>query len=82
MLSALRVLIVEDSPGDPALLRRYLTKAFGAVEIAHVERIVQAFELLKLDTPDVVLLDLSLPTVTASRPATTSGSGGPTCRSS
>jgi diguanylate cyclase (GGDEF)-like protein len=61
MLNALRVLIVEDNPGDLALLRRYLTRVFGAVEIAHADRIVQAFELLELDSPDVVLLDLSLP---------------------
>jgi diguanylate cyclase (GGDEF)-like protein len=55
------VLVVEDDPGDAALLRRFVGRAFESREIVHVERIVEAFERLQLHTPDVVLLDLSLP---------------------
>ena len=60
-LPPLRLLIVEDDAGDAALLRRYVGRAFDVRELVHVERIVDAFERLQLHTPDVVLLDLSLP---------------------
>jgi diguanylate cyclase (GGDEF)-like protein len=60
-LPPLRLLIVEDDPGDAALLRRYVGRAYDVRELVHVERIVDAFERLQLHTPDVVLLDLSLP---------------------
>jgi diguanylate cyclase (GGDEF)-like protein len=60
-MEGVRILVVEDNPGDAALLRRYLRTASVAAEIAHVERLSDALELLRDQSPDIVLLDLSLP---------------------
>ena len=58
----LRVLIVEDSPTDAALLQAALTEWGGQLEIDHVECMEQAEQRLKQGAPvDVVLLDLGLP---------------------
>jgi diguanylate cyclase (GGDEF)-like protein len=58
----LRLLLVEDNPGDARLLRELLTEAAGEPPVLeHLERLEDA--LLRLVTPGVscVLLDLSLP---------------------
>jgi signal transduction histidine kinase len=62
-LGPLRILAVEDNPGDVRLLQRLLARAgLGAYEVAVAERIASALEHLGGGHGvDVVLLDLSLP---------------------
>jgi signal transduction histidine kinase len=55
----LRLLIVEDNPGDADLLREALSGKVSAID--HVERIADAIAYLAASPPDVILLDLSLP---------------------
>jgi PAS domain S-box-containing protein len=54
-----KVLLVEDEPGDARLLRDHLRG--GAFHVVHVERLAAAREHLAAGGIDVVLLDLSLP---------------------
>lgn len=58
----LRILLVEDNPGDARMLRELLRDA-GSLpfELTHVERLADARERMQTDGADVVLLDLSLP---------------------
>lgn len=58
MIVPVRVLLVEDNPGDARLLRETLPVAF---RIRHVERLDAAMAALRGGDTDVVLLDLSLP---------------------
>ena len=58
----LRILLVEDNPGDAELLREGLSMLGEATEIAHVSRMADAERYLAEGHPvDVVLLDLGLP---------------------
>ncbi len=60
--AALRVLLVEDSASDAALLQEHLLDVeFERFEVTHVERLDQALTRLGKQAFDVVLLDLSLP---------------------
>src|SRR5206468_278324 len=58
----IRVLLVEDNPGDARLLVELVrdTNA-GLFKLEHVERLEAAIERLTSDKFDLVLLDLSLP---------------------
>jgi signal transduction histidine kinase/DNA-binding NarL/FixJ family response regulator len=57
-----RVLLVEDNPGDARLTRDSLRySARGQYEVEHVERLAHAESILASGAVDVVLLDLSLP---------------------
>src|SRR5690606_33347448 len=58
----LRILLVEDNPGDARLLRELLRES-GSLkfDLAHVDRLSEARERLAVEPADVVLLDLSLP---------------------
>jgi sigma-B regulation protein RsbU (phosphoserine phosphatase) len=59
---SIRILLVEDSPGDARLLRELLREdAASRVELTHVERLSEARARVSEIGPDVVLLDLSLP---------------------
>jgi signal transduction histidine kinase len=60
--SLVRILLVEDSPGDARLLRETLREA-GSLhwELSHAERLSDAVDAVRRDAVDVVLLDLSLP---------------------
>jgi diguanylate cyclase (GGDEF)-like protein len=61
---ALRLLLVEDSPGDALLISEQLAdSSLGAFEVEHVESVAGACEHLEARTADCVLLDLSLPDV-------------------
>jgi signal transduction histidine kinase len=60
-MEALRVLLVEDNPGDARLIRELLREAAEEFDLAHVDRISSAVEAVDASPPDVVLLDLSLP---------------------
>ncbi len=60
-----RVLLVEDSPSDAALLQEALEEARpGRFGFTHAERLADALALLRGDQFDVMLLDLSLPDAT------------------
>ncbi len=58
MTESLRILLVEDNPGDARLLREMLPRSF---KITHVERLDEAFTKLHAMPVDAVLLDLTLP---------------------
>lgn len=55
----IRILLVEDNPGDAMLVR--LALAPGAFEFRHCKRMGEAREALRAVGADLVLLDLSLP---------------------
>src|SRR4051794_38806834 len=64
MNEAMRLLVVEDSPGDALLLTEQLAdSSLAAFEVAHVESLCEATEHLESRVADCVLLDLSLPDV-------------------
>jgi DNA-binding response OmpR family regulator len=57
-----KVLLVEDSPSDAALLQESLTaSAPGQFRLIHVETLAEALARLSQEPLDVILLDLSLP---------------------
>lgn len=58
----IKVLLVEDNPGDVFLLQEFLGDVTTTVvELMPVERLSEAFICLAKETFDVILLDLSLP---------------------
>ncbi len=60
--SAVKVLLVEDSPSDAVLLQESLNSpGNGRFEITHVERLADGLAALGRASFDVLLLDLSLP---------------------
>jgi PAS domain S-box-containing protein len=60
--SSIRILLIEDNPGDVRLLREHLAEAgVGRFELTHVDRLSAGLERLVETSFDVVLLDLSLP---------------------
>jgi signal transduction histidine kinase len=59
---ALKVLLVEDSPSDAALLQEALTQnGLGHFTFTHAETLTEAIQYLNATSFDVLLLDLSLP---------------------
>jgi signal transduction histidine kinase len=61
-LETIRVLLVEDNPGDARLIREILARARGAqFELERVERLSAALERLTTGGIDAILLDLTLP---------------------
>jgi len=61
----LRILLVEDNPGDARLFEHHLTaesgETFPAATATHVETLAAAMSALEADPYDLVLLDLGLP---------------------
>lgn len=57
----LRVLMVEDNPGDARLVRVMLSESPVAFEASEVQRLDEALKLLASESFDVALLDLGLP---------------------
>lgn len=57
----IRVLLVEDNPGDARLLREMFSEVDTRLRLTHAEQLSEAFQHLREATFDVVLLDLSLP---------------------
>ncbi|HYP09278.1 MAG TPA: PAS domain S-box protein [Bryobacteraceae bacterium] len=61
-MDRIRVLLVEDNPGDARLLREVVREAEGAhIQLTHVDTLSKALSKLDADQFDVVMLDLSLP---------------------
>jgi len=61
-MEKIKVLLVEDNPGDVRLLQAILAEVTSVqVELMQVERLVQSLQSLSEQSFDVVLLDLSLP---------------------
>ncbi|MEO6613798.1 MAG: PAS domain-containing protein [Chitinophagaceae bacterium] len=59
---SLKLLVVEDNPGDYALLNEYLQMGqLVAGKVLHADSIAAAAELIRENNFDVALLDLSLP---------------------
>jgi len=59
--SPLRILLVEDNPGDVLLIQETLGDGQGEFELESVERLAAALERLRTGGIHVVLLDLTLP---------------------
>ena len=60
--TSVKVLLVEDNPGDALLLRKGLKETDSArFEVTHVQRLSEGLQRLKESAYDVVLLDLGLP---------------------
>ena len=60
--STIKMLLIEDNPGDVRLIRVALAEiAELKFEFSHSETLVQAFEFLAKNKPDIILLDLGLP---------------------
>jgi DNA-binding response OmpR family regulator len=60
----IRVLLVEDDPGDVRLVREYLSGGVhGNFELVDVARIKDALKEIQMKRPDAILLDLYLPDV-------------------
>ncbi|MBX2902733.1 MAG: response regulator [Chitinophagales bacterium] len=60
--STLKVLLIEDNPGDAFLMKFYLGEStMPTFETLHAETIKQAYELLEQHTFDIILQDLNLP---------------------
>jgi sigma-B regulation protein RsbU (phosphoserine phosphatase) len=58
----IRILLVEDNPGDARLLREQLREASSLrFDLTHVDRLSEARERVAREGADIVLLDLSLP---------------------
>jgi diguanylate cyclase (GGDEF)-like protein len=58
----LKVLLVEDNPGDARLIREMLEEARAAkFELLYVDRLDEGLKCLTQQTLDLILLDLSLP---------------------
>jgi len=61
IIPPIRVLLVEDNPGDARLIHELLAEVEGHFELETVARLAQAMEALDTGRFQLVLLDLSLP---------------------
>lgn len=60
--TSLKVLLVEDNPGDVRLVRELLHQVGSVpIEVQHVERLAQAIRHIRDDGFSAIVLDLSLP---------------------
>lgn len=57
----LRILIIEDNPGDIILIRELLKTSGRLIDLSNATTLREAAELLNSNTYDVILLDLGLP---------------------
>lgn len=66
---AIRVLLIEDSPTDAELIRIGREDVRTAeFHIEAAESLAEGFECLRLNSFDVILVDLACPTAAASKP--------------
>ena len=56
-----RILLVEDSLAEAALLKKYLHKKSREAKVLHVGSISQAYKSCKMLEYDLIILDLNLP---------------------
>jgi PAS domain S-box-containing protein len=62
MNKAIRILLIEDNPGDARLLKETISEAgAGTFTLVHADRMSAGLDLLNRENIDLVLLDLSLP---------------------
>jgi signal transduction histidine kinase len=64
MADVIRILLLEDNPGDVALMRAYLRDEAGSTtyyELTHRERLEEAVAVANAHDFDIALLDLTLP---------------------
>ncbi|MCC7322903.1 MAG: response regulator, partial [Gemmatimonadaceae bacterium] len=62
MIDPVRLLLVEDSPGDAELVREYFSEFKSTpLELRQVGTMAEALEALRGPLPDAILLDLNLP---------------------
>ena len=58
----IKILLVEDNPGDARLIQEMVSEVDGAAfDLEHVDRLSTGLERLSVKDVDVVLLDLGLP---------------------
>jgi CheY-like chemotaxis protein len=57
----IKVLLVEDNPGDAKLIGGLLQTSNNAFQVTHVTKLSETLDRLKNSHVDVVLLDLGLP---------------------
>ncbi|MFZ3262743.1 MAG: hybrid sensor histidine kinase/response regulator [Terriglobales bacterium] len=60
-MESTNVLLIEDNPGDADLVRLRLIETDPPVRVDCVQRLSEALNLLKAETPALILLDLNLP---------------------
>lgn len=59
---SVKVLLVEDNPGDIALMKEMLSESRSAIfNVITASRLQEGISKMEADSPDVVLLDLGLP---------------------
>ena len=58
---ALKILVIEDNPGDFILVNEYLEEAFPLATVFHGDTLKKGIEFLEKEKIDVILLDLTLP---------------------
>lgn len=62
MESSLKILLIEDNPGDAFLIKFYLEESIlNHAQIVHAENLKNALDLLKNNFFNIVILDLNLP---------------------
>ena len=61
MNKRVRILLVEDNPGDALLIRKMLAENHGFADLEQVTTLAACLEHLQQHTYDAVLLDLGLP---------------------
>ncbi|MBI6119785.1 PAS domain S-box protein [Salegentibacter maritimus] len=59
----LKILVIEDNPGDFILIEDYLSEEHASLEIKHAKNFKDAIEFLYSTVFDTVILDLSLPDI-------------------
>jgi two-component system, NarL family, sensor histidine kinase UhpB len=58
----LKILVVEDNPGDFYLLNEYIKKTgLPTTDVLHANRLKDALSILEHSNPDLIFLDLALP---------------------
>lgn len=57
----LKLLVIEDNPGDFILVNEYLEESFPKATIFHADTLLKGIEFLENENIDVILLDLTLP---------------------
>ena len=58
---AIKVLLIEDSPGDARFIQAMIVDSLLGFRLEHVTCLGEALTEISKDPPDVILLDLTLP---------------------